>query len=132
MALAELVALAVRRKVLPSAATLKACTLALGIRLVTNDAPTSLRTVTRSFPSARFLPRLVKICTTPLAASEPYSELAAAPLMTSIRSMSSEETSASDARLMVPSMITSGSWEPAMLVAPRSRMLGAPDGSPED
>ncbi len=40
-------------------------------------------------------PRLVKICTTPLFAREPYSAAAAAPLMTSTRSMSSGSRSAS-------------------------------------
>src|ERR1041385_2618440 len=121
-----------RAKVMPPAESLtaNACELEAGISLLTNEEPISFRAVTSSLPSARVLPRLVKICTTPLAASEPYSELAAAPLMTSIRSMSSEAMSARVARLMVPSMMISGFWEPEMLVAPRSRMDGAPAGSP--
>jgi len=43
----------------------------VGNPLREDDDPTSLRRVTSSFPSARLRPRLVKICTTPLAASEP-------------------------------------------------------------
>jgi hypothetical protein len=57
--------------------------------------------------------------------------LAAGPLSTSIRSTSSAAMSASEPRLMEPSMITSGSWFPAMAEAPRSRSRMSEPGSPE-
>src|SRR2546427_13206089 len=73
-----------------------------------NDWPYSLRTVTESLPSGMRSPRLVKIWTTPFAASEPYKDDAAAPLTISTRSMSSELISASVCRVMVPSTMISG------------------------
>ena len=93
----------------PVAVTLYGCEKLFGIVLRRSLLPISLRTVTLVWPEASAAPRLVKICTTPLAASEPYSELAAAPLMTSIRSMSSELISASERREIVPSTMMSGS-----------------------
>ncbi len=93
--------------------------------------PYSLRNVKTVWPSASCAPRLVKICTTPFAASDPYSELAAAPLMTSIRSTSSVLMSASVSREMVPSTMMSGSAVPVRLVPARSRIAGAAPGCPD-
>src|ERR1041385_7323208 len=45
--------------------------------------------------------------------------------------MSSEERSAIEPRVIVPSTISIGSCRNAMLVAPRRRMLGAEAGSPD-
>ena len=114
----------------PAAVTLYGCEKLFGIVLRRSLLPYSLRTVTLVWPAASAAPRLVKICTTPLAASEPYSELAAAPLMTSMRSMSSELMSASERREIVPSTMMSGSWLPVSDVGPRRRMRGAEPGSP--
>ena len=108
-----------------------------------NDWPYSLRTLTTVRPSGILSPRLVKTCTTPFAAFEPYSDDAAAPFTTSTRSMSSELTSARPNRVMVPSTITRGpgtsvdghwAWPQAdgvvTAVAPRSRRTGSPPGEP--
>src|SRR2546423_15333606 len=90
-----------------------------------------------------FEPRRVKIWTTPLAASEPYRDDAAAPFTTSTWSISCELMSASPCRLIVPSPITSGpDWfvgghgrdaqapGDVGLVAERSRIPGSgPGGS---
>src|SRR5438093_1043696 len=84
-----------------------------------NEAPASLRTLTSSLPSGRFSPRCVKIWITPFAASEPYSDEPAAPLTISTLSMSSAFKSASVARVIVPSTMTSGSWVPVRLLAAR-------------
>src|SRR5438552_9469328 len=82
--------------------------MAVGIEWGRNDWPYSLRTVTESLPSGMRSPRLVKIWTTPFAASEPYSDDAAAPFTTSTRSMSSELMSESPCRTIVPSTMISG------------------------
>src|SRR5881396_2723769 len=82
--------------------------MAVGIDLGRNDWPYSLRTVTESLPSGMRSPRLVKIWTTPFAASEPYRDDAAAPFTTSTRSMSSELMSERPCRTMVPSKMISG------------------------
>src|SRR5437870_13631804 len=94
-------------------------------------------------------PRLVKICTTPLAAFEPYKDDAAAPFTTSTRSMSSELTSARPWWVIVPSTMISGpdvSLEghrvapgrvsaqaegDVIAVAERSRIGGPPPGAPQ-
>src|SRR6266581_9088618 len=116
---------------------------AVGIALGRNDWPYSLRTVTTSLPSGTRSPRFVKICTTPFAASEPYSDDAAAPFTTSTRSMSSELMSARPWRVIVPSTMISGpdtlvdgqGWlvQADLLVsavAERRRMIGSPPGAP--
>src|SRR5438093_1560562 len=72
----------------------------MGMSLGRNDRPYSFRTVTTSFPSGSLSPRLVKICTTPFAAFDPYRDDAAAPFTTSTRSMSSELMSARAWRLI--------------------------------
>ena len=46
--------------------------------------------------------------------------------------MSSELMSASERRVIVPSMITSGSCLPVRLVAARSRIAGSLPGCPDD
>src|SRR5207245_8636801 len=84
------------------------CASAVGIALGRNDWPYSLRTVTTSLPSGMRSPRLVKICTTPLAAFEPYRDDAAAPFTTSTRSMSSELMSARPKCVIVPSTMING------------------------
>ena len=71
---------------------------------------------------------------TPFAAREPYSEAAAAPLSTSIFSMSSASMSAMLAPRITPSTMYSGSCErpeALMLLGPRSRIDGAEPGRPE-
>ena len=108
-----------------------------------NDWPYSLRTVTTSLPSGMRSPRLVKICTTPLAAFEPYRDDAAAPFTTSTRSMSSELMSARPKCVIVPSTMISGPGTSVAAhggtvhadgdvraVAPRSRIVGWPPGAP--
>src|SRR3989449_4836466 len=88
-------------------------------------------------------PRLVKIWTTPFAASEPYKDEAAAPFTTSTRSMSSELMSERPCRVIVPSTMISGpgtSVEAHVAppqadgdvseVAERSRIVGSPPGAP--
>ena len=108
-----------------------------------NDWPYSLRTVTTSLPSGTRSPRFVKIWTTPFAASEPYSDDAAAPFTTSTRSMSSELMSARPCRVMVPSTMMSGpaadveghgcelqAEGDVRAVAERSRIVGSPPGAP--
>src|SRR3989475_7387256 len=108
-----------------------------------NDWPYSLRTVTESWPSGMRSPRLVKIWTTPFAASEPYKDEAAAPFTTSTRSMSSELMSERPCRVIVPSTMISGpgtsvAGHVALLqadgdvseVAERSRIAGSPPGMP--
>jgi len=84
--------------------------------------------VTRIPPSATGLPRLVKICTTPFAASEPYSADAAAPFTSSNALHVLPAMSASPNREITPSTMISGSCRPPMLVAPRSRSEGSPPG----
>lgn len=93
--------------------------------------PASTRVVTRSAPSASEAPRFVNTCTTPFAASEPYSEDAAAPLITSMRCTSWGAISASPKRVITPSTMNSGSCRPLMLVAPRRRSATSPPGCAE-
>ena len=119
------------------------CESAQGIALGRNDWPYSLRTVTTSLPSGMRSPRLVKIWTTPLAAFDPYSDDAAAPFTTSMRSMSSELMSARPWCVIVPSTMISGpgvaveahggtvqAEGDVRAVAPRSRIAGSPPGAP--
>src|SRR5437016_10699873 len=90
-------------------------------------------------------PRLVKICTTPLAAFEPYRDDAAAPFTTSTRSMSSELMSARPKCVIVPSTMINGPGTSVAAhggtvhadgdvraVAPRSRIVGWPPGRSEE
>src|SRR5206468_2590499 len=108
-----------------------------------NDWPYSLRTCTTSLPSGTRSPRFVKTWTTPFAASEPYSDDAAAPFTTSTRSMSSELMSARPCRVIVPSTMISGPGASVAghgcelqaegdvrAVAERSRIVGSPPGAP--
>src|SRR5260370_37394308 len=90
-----------------------------------NDWPYSLRRVTARAPSGILAPRLVKIWITPLAASEPYSDEAAAPLMISTWSMSSELMSAREWRVGRPLTSIGGpDWSRGGLcAAPRAPLL---------
>src|SRR5438034_4089923 len=127
----------------PIVSTTYGCASDTGIVFGRTDWPYSFRTVTASRPSASLSPRFVKIWITPFAASEPYSDDAAAPFTSSTRSMSCELMSASPCRVMVPSTMTSGpdtlvdgqGWlvQADLLVsavAERRRMIGSPPGAP--
>src|SRR5260370_10435470 len=86
----------------PLGLTKYGCASDTGMVVGRNEWPYSLRTVTESAPSAIREPRLVKIWMTPLAASDPYSDEAAAPFTISMWSMSSELMSAREWRAGVP------------------------------
>jgi len=119
-----------RRNVQPSAATPYGCSTDTGTSFGEKEAPNSLRSDTWRAPSGILSPRLVKIWTTPFAASDPYREEAAAPFTTSIRSMSSALMSASVPRVIVPSTMINGSCVPVMLVAARRRIFVSDPGWP--
>src|SRR2546422_2665413 len=70
----------------PIVSTRYGCASETGIVFGRTDWPYSFRNVTASRPSASLSPRFVKIWITPFAASEPYSDDAAAPFTSSTRS----------------------------------------------
>jgi hypothetical protein len=97
-----------------------------GIKRAISLCPNSVRAVMRVFPISMLLPRAVRIWITPLAAREPYSEAAAAPLTTSMLSMSSEAMSAGLEPRITPSTTYRGATVLRMLVGLRRTTRASP------